>query len=194
MTSTRTLSIIALFTSLIIASDYVLTPALNVKLLDTIVFSVTFAFGFRIGASVAILSELIWSSISPYGFSLPIVPFLVIGELLYVVAGYFASKIWGEESFSPVSSRNLYFGAILAICAFIWDLETNLATGLIEGARTLSAYLVVLAFGIPFAILHELSDFILGAALAPLLILYCRRLAGEKIKVPQTALNHEEVA
>jgi hypothetical protein len=194
MSSTRMLSIVALFTSLIIASDYALTPALNVKLLDTIVFSVTFVFGFRIGVSVAMLSEFIWGSISPYGFSLPIVPFLVIGELLYVVAGYFASKIWGGEVFSPVSSRNLYFGAILAICAFIWDLETNLATGLIEGAKTLSAYLVVLAFGIPFAISHELSDFFLGAALAPSLIVYSRRLVGEKIKVTQTAITHEEVA
>jgi uncharacterized membrane protein len=194
MSSTRTLSIIALFTSLIIASDFALTPALNVKVLDTIVFSVTFVFGFRIGASVAMLSEFIWGSISPYGFSLPIMPFLVIGELLYVVAGYFASKIWGREVFSPVSSRNLYFGAVLAICAFVWDLETNLATGLIEGAKTLSAYLVVLAFGIPFAISHELSDFFLGAALAPLLIVYSRRLVGEKIKVPQTAITHEEVA
>lgn len=179
MRSTKMLSLIAIFTSLIIASDYALIPALNVKLVDTLVFSTSFVFGFRIGASVAVLSELIWGVVSPYGFFLPIVPFLVLGEFFYVFAGYFASKIWGAEMFGAFSTRNLYFGAILAICAFAWDLETNLATGLIWGAQTLEAYATFLVSGIPFAILHELSDFILGASLAPMVIAYCRRLTGK---------------
>ena len=42
-------SVIAIFTSSIIASDYALAPALNVKLMDTLVFASTFVFGFRIG-------------------------------------------------------------------------------------------------------------------------------------------------
>ena len=57
MQSTRTLSLIAIFTSLTIASDYALAPVLNVKLMDTLVFSTSYAFGFRIGTSIAILSE-----------------------------------------------------------------------------------------------------------------------------------------
>ena len=185
MRSTKTLCLIAIFTSLIIASDYALIPALNVKLVDTLVFSTSFVFGFRIGAAVAVISELIWGVISPYGFFLPIVPFLVLGELLYVFAGYFASKVWGTELFGAFSTRNLYFGAILAICAFLWDLETNIATGILEGARTFEAYLVVIAFGTPFAISHELSDFILGATLAPIVIVYCRRLYGKRVNDPK---------
>ena len=180
MQSARTLSLIAIFTSLTIASDYALAPVLNVKLMDTLVFSTSYAFGFRIGASIAILSELVWSVVSPYGLSVPIIPFLVLGELLYAVAGYCASRIWGMEKPSALSSRNLFFGAILAICAFVWDFETNIATGLLAlwPRENLLGVLIFEVTGIPFMIAHELSDFILGATLAPIIIIYSRRLMG----------------
>jgi uncharacterized membrane protein len=195
MRSTKTISMIAIFVSLIIASDYALAPALNIKLLDTLVFSASFVFGFRVGASIAIVSELIWSVVSPYGLYLPIVPFLVAGELLYVAAGFFASKIWGKEVFGALSSRNLYFGAILAICAFVWDLETNIATGLLYywPKEKLLEVLVFEVYGIPFSIFHELSDFILGAALAPIVILYCRRLSGKQSNPTRVHVTHQEV-
>ncbi|MDG6904290.1 MAG: hypothetical protein JRN20_00735, partial [Nitrososphaerota archaeon] len=131
MQHTHTLSVIAIFTSLIIASDFALAPVLNVKIMDTIVFATAFVFGFRVGASIAVLSEFIWSVVTPYGMFLPITPFLVAGELLFAIAGYIASKIWGMEKISLLSSRNLFIGATMAICAFIWDFETNIATGLI---------------------------------------------------------------
>jgi hypothetical protein len=189
MRTTNAVSIIAVFTSTIIASDFTLAPVLNVKLLDTLVFSSAYAFGFKIGASIAILSELIWSFVTPYGGAsqLTIVPFLLAGELLYVVAGYFASKIWGFERLSPLSTRNLFFGAILAICAFIWDFETNVATGLIAlwPNITLGRVLFFEIPGIPFMIPHELSDFVLGATLAPIIILYCRRYALRQIRTPE---------
>jgi len=184
----RTLSLIAIFSSLIIASDYALTPALNVKLMDTLVFSSTFVFGSRIGASIAVLSELIWSIVTPYGIFLPITPFLVGGELLFVLAGYLAVKIWKKEKVSPVAVQNLFFGAVLAITAFIWDFETNIATGLIAGARTL---FTLLAFEfnpgtLYFSLAHEASDFVFGSALAPLVIAYLlknsTRIRGQKIE------------
>ncbi|MGI0091783.1 MAG: hypothetical protein ACREBS_08740 [Nitrososphaerales archaeon] len=197
MHSTRTLSIVAIFTSTIIASDYALAPLLNVKLLDTLVFSSSYAFGFRVGASIAILSELIWSVMTPYGggFQLSIIPFLVIGEILYALMGYFASKIWGVEKLSLLSHQNLYFGSILAICAFIWDFETNIATGLIAlwPNITIMRVLVYEIFGIPFMIPHELSDFVLGAALAPIIIVYCRQLAMRSGKTHPTAQINSEV-
>ncbi len=192
MRSTRTLSTIAIFTSLIIASDFALAGVLNVKLMDTLVFASAYAFGFRTGASIAVLSEFIWSVVTPYGFSLPIFPFLVIGELLYAVAGYLASRAWAAERPSALSSRNLFFGSILAICAFIWDFETNLATGLLEGMHTFTSLLAVEVFGIPFMIPHELSDFVLGATLAPMVIVACtrfKRVSPSKIVVVQSEVR-----
>jgi uncharacterized membrane protein len=196
MRSTRTLSIIALFTSLIIASDFALAPVLNVKIMDTIVFAAAFAFGFRTGASIAVLSEFIWSVVTPYGMFLPITPFLVIGELLFATAGYVASKIWGVDKLSPLSPRNLYFGAILAICAFIWDFETNLATAVVmDGMHTLAGIISVEVFGIWFMVLHEMSDFILGGALAPIIIVYFKRLGGaHPISAREVSVVQQEVA
>ncbi len=197
MRSARQLSIIAIFTSLIIASDFALAPVLNVKLMDTLVFASAYAFGFRTGASIAIFSEFIWSVVTPYGFFLPITPFLVIGELLFATAGYFASKIWGIEKLSLISSRNLFFGSILAICAFIWDFETNIASGLIAlwPRENLLGILAYEIFGIPFMIPHELSDFVLGSALAPIVIMYFRRLARTNpVPLRTVSVAHREVA
>jgi hypothetical protein len=173
-TSSKTISIIAIFTSLIIASDYGLTPVLNVKLMDTLVFASSFVFGFRIGASIAILSELIWSIVTPYGFFLPITPFLVGGEILFALAGYFASRFWKFDKISAVAVENLFFGAILSICAFFWDFETNIATGLIAGAHNV---LTLLAFefnpgAIYFMLAQEVSDFVFGSTLAPIVIVF----------------------
>ena len=183
--SSRTISTIAIFTSLVIATDYALTPALNVKLMDTLVFSATFVFGFRIGASIAVLSELIWSIVTPFVFFFPITPFLVGGELLFVLAGYFTSKFWRYDNVSPVAVENVFFGAVIAICAFFWDLETNVATGLLEGARSLVALLgfEIVGYIGGFNIAHEASDFVLGSTLAPIVIVYLRRhSAGIKVQ------------
>lgn len=194
MQSTRSITVIAIFTSLIIASDFALAPVLNVKMMDTIVFATAFVFGFRTGASVAVLSEFIWSVVTPYGMYLPITPFLVGGELLFAAAGYGASKIWGIQKLSPISSSNLFFGAILAICAFIWDFETNVATALLmDGMHTLTGVLAVEALGISFMIPHELSDFILGTALAPIIIVYCKRLVRSPAR-HEVAIVQKEAA
>jgi len=179
MYPTKDLTIVAVFTSLIIASDYALAPAFNVKLVDTFVFSSAYSVGFRIGAYIAILSEFIWGVVSPNGFGGLIIPFLVLGEIIYAFAGYSASKIWGLNEVRALSPKNLFFGAILAICAFVWDLETNLATGFLEGAHTFIQYLTIVLFGVPFAIAHELSDFVLGATLVPIVILYFRRHSNQ---------------
>ncbi len=179
----RTISVVALFSSLIIATDYALAPALNVKLMDTLVFSSAYSFGFRIGAYIAITSELVWSFVSPYGVAGYMMPFLIGGEVLFALAGYAASRIWGSpKDLKEFSEKNLFFGAILAICAFVWDFETNIGTGLLAGARTLEGFLAWEISGIPFMIAHELSDFALGAVLAPIVIVYFYRVFGSSGK------------
>lgn len=176
MTS-RTLAVVATFTSLALASDFALTDALNVKLVDPIVFSVAFVFGLEAGVSVGVLSEVIWGTVSPFGFGGYMIPFLAGGEVLFAVAGWAASRIWSGEG-RRLSARNVYFGATLAICAFLWDLETNAATALLEYWSRLNWRELVATelLGIwPFMIAHELSDFVTGALLAPVVIFYAAR-------------------
>lgn len=178
---TSSVAAVAVFTSLIVGSDFALAPFANVKLLDTVVFVVAFVFGFRMGATVAVLSETIWSFVSPWGIGGPITPFLVGGELLFAFAGFAASKTWGSPNrLLSVSLENFFFGATLAICAFVWDFETNIATGLIAGAHTLPSLLAYEIPGIPFMIPHELSDFLLGSVLAPVVIVYLTGRLGRR--------------
>lgn len=177
MSSTRTVSIVALFTSLTIATNYGLAALPNVKLEDTLVFCSAYSFGLRIGMYVAIASELVWGMISPYGFGGIIIPFLVVGELLYALAGSFASKLWPKVT-GGFRGENLFFGAIIAICAFVWDTETNIGTGLIM-MWPHATFLGLIGFeiaGAIFMVFHELGDFLIGSALAPVVILYFSRV------------------
>lgn len=194
MRASSSVSAVAIFTALIVGSDFALTPVVNVKLLDTLVFVVAFVFGLRVGAAVAVLSETIWSLISPWGMGGAITPFLVGGELLFAMAGFAASRIWETpKGFLSLSSQNLFFGATLAICAFVWDLETNLATGLLAGANTFTGLLAYEVYGIPFMIPHELSDFVLGSVLAPIAIVYTSRMLRRGGSEMKSALGIPEL-
>jgi len=188
--SAKSVSIIAIFTSLIIASDFALVAIPNVKLVFTLTFASTYSLGLKIGTSIAILSELIWGIVSPYSFGGPIIPFLVAGNLIYVLAGWGASRIWGQN-IAPVSSLNIIFGSIMAICAFFWDTVTNFGTALIASwpHLTLTKFLYFEAFGVPFMVFHELGDFVIGAALAPIIIVYFRRLKPSRSNLLESAVE-----
>ncbi len=164
---------------MIVGSDFVLTPVYNVKLLDVLVFVSAYLFGLRVGALVGVLSESIWSFASPNGFAGPVTPFLVAGEVIFAFAGWAAAKAWGRE-LGVVSPTSVFIGAVLALSAFVWDLETNLATALISfwPSPSLAEY-VYTAFNpltLAFTLAHEGSDFVFGMVLAPTFILLIPRV------------------
>ena len=79
-----------------------------------------YVFGFRVGAMVGVLSETIWSFMSPVGMAGPVAPFLIVGEVLFALAGWGAAKAWAGQ-FRLVSPYSMFIGATMAICAFFWD-------------------------------------------------------------------------
>ncbi len=176
-TRSQSIAVIALFTATIVASDFALAQLPDIKLLDTMVFVASFVFGLGTGAAVAVLSETIWSFVSPWGMAGAVAPFLVIGELLFAVAGWAAAKAWGDN-LKAVSPNSFFIGAAMAICAFLWDLETNAATALLAywPDVTLQKLVVTELAGVVFAVSHELSDFALGSLLAPLVAISMLRL------------------
>jgi len=175
--SARQAAVVAAFTALAVASDFALAEIPNVKLVDPIVFSVAFVFGLEVGVYVGVLSELVWGVLSPYGFGGYIIPFLVGGEVLYALAGWAASRVWKGDG-AAVSARNLYIGAVLALCAFLWDVETNAGSALVAfwPSVTLDRLVATEVVGIPFMVAHELGDLVTGAVVAPLIIFYATRL------------------
>jgi hypothetical protein len=170
---TRDLALVAAFSALAVASDFALTDLPNVKLVDPIVFSVAFVFGLEMGLYVGVLSEVVWGVLSPYGFGGYIIPFLVAGEAVYAVAGWAASRVWKDDR-APLSARNIYLGAVLALCAFLWDLETNAGSALVAfwPSVTLQKVAATEVLGMPFMMAHEVSDLVTGAVLVPLIIFY----------------------
>jgi hypothetical protein len=173
----REIAVVAVFSASVIATDFALAGIPNVKLLDTLVFVAAFVYGFRVGALVGITSELIWSLASPWGSGGYIIPFLVLGELLFAAAASTTSKIL-KQNMTPFSYSNLIIGSTMLICAFVWDLETNVGTAFIAFWPNVTMFniLATEGFGILFMIPHELSDFLLGAFVAPLVIVYLLHL------------------
>jgi hypothetical protein len=173
------IAVVAVFSALVVGSDFALASFVSFKLLDTIVFMVAFVYGFKQGAAVAVISETVWSVVSPWGAAALMTPFLVGGELLFALAGWSASRVWrlDGKAASPVA---FFIGATLAICAFLWDFETNAASALIlfgpglNLSQLLSVELAGFVFPVPLA--HELADFALGAILAPAALLVMPRL------------------
>ncbi len=173
------IAIVAVFTALVVGTDFALAPFINIKLWDTIVFVVSFAFGFKKGAAVAVLSELIWSFVSPWGPAGVITPFLIGGELLFAAAGWGASRAWKLEG-KGIYSVSLFIGATMAICAFIWDFEVNAVTALIWSWPHLAlpnlVAVEVAGFLFPAPMAHEMLDLVLGTLVVPVTILMIPRV------------------
>jgi hypothetical protein len=170
-------AVVAVFSALVVGSDFALAGLVNFKLMDIIVFMVAFVYGFRTGAAVAVVSEAVWSIVSPWGPAGIMTPFLVGGELLFVFAGWVASRLWSGEG--PLPLRSVFIGATLAICAFLWDFETDAVTALVwYGYGVSLPQLLVTEFWgylFPFPLAHEIADFMLGTLLAPAAILMMAR-------------------
>ena len=174
------MAIVATFTALILGSDFALAGAVDVKLLDTMVFLTALLFGLRFGVAVAVLSETIWSFVSPWGVAGMMTPFLVVGELLFAVAGWAAAKAWGTD-IRQGTSKAVFIGATMAVCAFVWDFETNAATALFEfwPHPTLAQFIAVeVVQGGPFFFAHDVSDFLLGVFLVPVAITMVLKVYG----------------
>ena len=190
--NSRSLAVIAVFTALAFGSDFALAGVPNVKLVDALVFLSAYLFGFRVGASVGIFSELIWAYASPWGAPGFIEPFLVIGEVVYSDAGSKAARICSSGSaLNP--GKGVVFGGLLAICAFLWDVETNLATALIAYWPTMTVLKVMttMLMGIPFMLVHEMSDFTLGFLFVPVALFAVPRLAVRRLAM-EPVLAEEE--
>ncbi|HUI86227.1 MAG TPA: hypothetical protein VLY21_03640 [Nitrososphaerales archaeon] len=174
---------VAAFTALILSSDFALAGAVDVKLLDTVVFLASLLFGLRYGIAVAVLSETVWSFVSPWGVAGVMAPFLVGGELLFVLAGWGAARAWGTE-IRQGTAKAVFIGATMAICAFLWDFETNAATALFEfwPHPSLSQLVAVeILQGGPFFLAHDISDFLLGMLLIPVAIPVILRVYGGRV-------------
>jgi hypothetical protein len=180
--STRTIATVAVFVALVVGSNFALAELPDSKLDGLIVFASTVAFGASTAGAVAILSELIWSQVSPWGPSgSSLLPFLLSGEMLYVLAGVIAVRL-AKRTGGGLTERGALFGGVLVLSTLAWDLWTNFGTALLfYGSAINLAGLLLVEFNPPallFDIVHEGTNLLLGLFVAPIVSdLIVRRVA-----------------
>jgi hypothetical protein len=148
-TDTKKISLIAILTATAIATNYLLIGAINVKFMDLIVFTSGYLTGSTLGAVTGILVWLVYGTLNPYGFSLPVLLSTMIGESLFGLAGGLYRRSDGNAG-----GVDFWAGFTAFILTFVYDVFTNIVSGLTAGLPVP----VALVTGIPFMFAHVLSN------------------------------------
>ncbi len=173
---TRQIGLIAVLTATCAATNYLMIGFVNVKLMDLIVFASGFRFGPSVGGLVGFLTWLVYGTINPYGFSLPILLATSIGESMYGIVGGLLGRLGLQEGGGGrLWFMNARFAIIGFVLTFIYDLFTNIISGVVIGLPLSVALLA----GIPFALVHELSNTLFFFVGASPLLAALRRLSLE---------------
>jgi hypothetical protein len=176
LSRTRKVALVAMLSALAVATDYAMLPLANVKLMDSIVFVSSLAFGLEVGVSVGALTWLVYGEVNPLGPDGGLLLLVLIGsETIYALLGCLAGRFFDPESGS-MPTRSLLWGSLGLIGAFVYDLITNVVPPLLAGT-SLAHSLLFLVPGAPFMLAHEVSDFVFFSTVAPLLYGAVRKVA-----------------
>lgn len=167
MLESKKASLMAAVVAACIGSNYALIGVANFKVMDLLVFVSGFVFGPIIGASIGVLTWMVYGVLNPYGFVPQIWVATMLSETIYGITGGVLAKLISVSDYSSnrVGLRVL-FGATGFLLTFLYDLITNVAFALTFGVPIIAALIA----GVPFALIHELSNLILfGACSTPLI-------------------------
>jgi hypothetical protein len=136
-------------------SNYALVGVPNVKIMDFLVFLGGFYFGSIAGALTGVLSWAVYGAINPYGFVPQVWLATMFSEALYGVAGGLVGKSLNSINFKNSRLQlTIFFGGLGFLLTFIYDLITNVVYAL----SFRIPIVVAIVFGIPFTVLHEVSN------------------------------------
>jgi len=148
----------------------------NFEVLSLVVFFSGVLLGARDGVLVGVLTMLVYSLLNPYGPVHPLVTLAqVAGEALVGLAGGgFAAAAWPARSLAFRAATLAVAGALVTA---VYDLLTNLATGVLLGRIG-----ITLIGGVPFALWHIAINAalfaVVGAPLAGVFWHYRQRLSS----------------
>jgi len=197
--------IVAVFTALSLATNYALIGFQNIKLMDTLVFIVAFLFGVRLGIGVAVSTWLVYGLVNPNGVDGPIIlSFLILGECFYALSGAILSRTSVGQELSRMKpnddrlritgrtglllrniarrirnlnpTRSLVFALVGLQATFGYDLLTNFASWLFLTSSLYQAFIIGNIIGAPFSVVHEGSNTVFFATVAPAVIVAARRM------------------
>jgi hypothetical protein len=159
--NTRKIALLSILSAAAIASNYLLIGVTNVKFMDLIVFTSGFIMGPMMGALTGVMVWLVYGTINPFGFSLPILLATMTGEAMFGIAGGYYTK----NKQASGGGVNLWAAFIGFIVTFVYDVFTNIISAYSVGIP-ISIGLVT---GIPFMLAHVLSNTVFfGVGFGPL--------------------------
>ncbi|HIM82701.1 MAG TPA: hypothetical protein EYM50_02990 [Nitrososphaerales archaeon] len=169
---TKEIAFISVFTAIIVASNYALIAFPQVKLMDSMVFLSGYLFGFPVAASIAALSWLVYGSINPLGAAgFPLILGLMSGEMIFGIFGVLCRRIFNIEKrfLKKPLETTLVLGAFGVTGSFIYDIWTNSIEGFLI-YQTVDGMILRIITGIPFSIIHQISNFAMFSILVPIFI------------------------
>lgn len=159
-----TVALVAILAATGLGGNYVLSGAPNVELSSVMVFLSGFLFGTPIGALVGLVTMTIYQLWNPWGAFIPPIGLAVIGCTTFtgIVGGMVGRNNYLSRN---VDKKWLTFSAALfgVITTLFFDLVTNFAFSITIN----QSYVIILWFGLPFMLLHIISNGILFGLLVP---------------------------
>jgi len=174
------IAIITTLVALSIATNYVLIGVHNVKLMDFMVFVGGFCFGSIVGASIGVLSWLIYGTLNPYGFVPQVWLATMLAESIYgIVGGVLGKSLASTNHKKQQLKLSVFFATMGFIPTVVYDLITNVAYASSFNVPILAAVFV----GAPFTVLHEVANAVIFGVCSIPMITALRKLCGGEKRV-----------
>jgi hypothetical protein len=159
----RTAASVGALAALTLAGGYALSGVPNVEVMTLIAFAGGWLTGVAGGAAVGVLGMTLFTSANPYGAAVPLVAAAQVISMGFVGA---CGGLWGRSSGRrPRSPSAIEMAALGAGLTAVYDLTTNASIGIAFSQLT-----PTLVAGIPFALIHIISNALLFGIAGPYLI------------------------
>jgi hypothetical protein len=172
--STVKVALLVVMAAVAIASNYLLIGVVNVKFMDLIVFACGYVLGPSFGGVLGAHIWLVYGTLNPYGFELFMLATTMTMEGLIGVSG---GVIRGVMVVGESRKPDLRLSVIGFSLTFVYDVVTNIVSALTVGIPIP----VAMVTGIPFMLVHELSNAVFFGFGGPPLINSMRKVLGERM-------------
>jgi len=175
--NTLRVSIVVTLVALCVATNYALVGVPQVNVMDFIVFLGGFCFGPFTGALIGVLSWAVYGAINPYGFVPQVWLATMFSESIYGLLGGILGKNLASTNFNDERLKlSIFFGTMGFILTLIYDLVTNV----VYASAFDIPIIVAIVFGMPFTILHEVSNAAIFSVSSIPVIAVLEKLSGGK--------------
>ncbi len=156
---TRRLALLTMLSALCIGIQLAPRPFPNVEFTSLLVFLVGVFFGSLVGSTLGAIVMFINGFLSQWGFAGLMLPFQIVGMVIVgIVGGLYGRTKKGSFTRGTVGETAV-LGAFLTL---VYDVITNFGVAvsyMLLGMPLLPAFVSAMVFGVPFSLIHIVSNF-----------------------------------